>query len=77
MLKFSHDETEPLRQIQFWGIYKRTDKVLAVKIEGPFQVKMSNNVVVTCSDGYLVIDSDDKLCAMPTTEFDRNHSQEA
>lgn len=54
---YSRDEPEKLRAIPKWGIWTKTGKTLAVRINGPFAT-ISKHGVLSCQDGYLALDAE-------------------
>jgi len=53
---YSRDEPEKLRAIPMWGIWTKTGKTLAVRIDGPFACITKEGPLV-CRDGYLALDT--------------------
>lgn len=72
---FSLDEPEKCRAIPMWGLWTKTSKTLAVRIEGPFQC-INKEGVMTCRDGYLALDADGHPYPIDRQVFERTYANE-
>lgn len=79
MQEFKLADIGKFRSFSMWSICckRRDSKTLAVRIEGPFRVEVPGGSIVTCSDGYLALDSDGRPYPIEADEFAKTYEEEA
>jgi hypothetical protein len=76
MHEFKLNDHEKLRSFNMWGVYCKTSKTLAVRVDGPFKVETAEGPLF-CQDGYLALDTMGRPYPVEKQEFERIYEKKA
>ena len=76
MQEFKTFDIDKFRSFPHWGIYRKAQDTLAIKIDGPFRV-FTPEGVMECQDGYLALDTLGRPYPVETAVFEHVYVKKA